>query len=178
MILATPTSTQMKVIDVDNPKNLQVEFSDSLRSDDDFVFYEFRLNAQEPVTLKKLTLSEEGEQETKELDASLGKYGSAIISPADNKPKQNQGALISGPQMITARETFRHEYDLEETFLIAELTDEYMLNADYEFEEGTVNVKYLFTDKEIHAFWFFFRAIPIFVSIILTALFAIILFRK
>lgn len=174
MILATPTSTHLKVLEVQNPNNLPIEFFDSFRSDDDFVFYEFGLNAAESLSLKRVTISEENQSNKKEFSVSLSKWNSAIIVPLENNLQQDKGVLIEGKHSLLTSETFRHDYQIKEAFLIAELSDEHALEAIYEFEEGLIKVKYLFSDKEVHAFWFFFWFVPIFSSIIFTVLFVLI----
>ncbi|MFH1696677.1 MAG: hypothetical protein ABH854_02095 [Candidatus Diapherotrites archaeon] len=173
MVLGTPASTHLKILEIENPNNLNIEFFDSLRSDDDFVFYEFRLNAAEPLILKKLIVSEERKDNKKEFGAYLSKWGKVIIAPPENSTRQAgaaAGVSVEGEHSFLTSETFLHDYEMRELFFITELTDEYVLNAGYEFEEGTIKVKYLFSDREIHAFWFFFWLLPVCASIILTVL--------
>ncbi len=174
MIIGTPTATHLKVLEIENPNSLDVRFFDSMRSDDDFVFYEFRLNAAKPVVLKKLTISEESEGNKREFALSLSEEGSVIVGLLEDSMRQNKGILIEGNQSLLTSETFKHSYNAKEWFLIAELTDEYILNTVYDFEEGPIMVKYLFSDKEVHAFWFLFCFIPISASIILAVLFVLI----
>jgi len=171
MILAGQNETSLRVLEIENPGNLPVEFFDSLRSDDDFVFYEFKLGSTKPLLLKKLTLFEEGKETKKEFAISSTKSGSAMIRLAGDSPAGSNGTQIEGDAALLTSETFMHNYNITESFLAAELTDNYVLNALYEFDGGDTQVKYLFSDKETRAFWLFFWLIPISASVVLTGLY-------
>lgn len=173
MILASPSETSLRVLEIENPSNLPVEFFDSLRSDDDFIFYEFKLNSKEPLLLRKLTVLEEGTGNRKEFAISLTESGSAVIKLFEDSPVGYNAAKIEGDYSLLTSETFRHEYAAQKDVLFVELTDRYFLSAVYEFEEGPIKVKYFFSDKETRAFWLFFWLIPISVSAVLTALYVI-----
>ncbi|MFA4855222.1 MAG: hypothetical protein WC634_01370 [archaeon] len=171
MILASPSETNLKVLEIENQSNLPVEFLDSIRSDDDFVFYEFKLSSRKPLLLRKLAILEEGKGSKKEFAISSTKSGSAMITLSEDSPAGSNAAKIEGDYSLLTSETFKHDYNITEGFLAAELTDSYFLSAIYEFEEGNIKVKYLFSDKETHAFWLFFWLIPISASVVLTGLY-------
>jgi hypothetical protein len=170
IIFASPSETNLKVLEIENQSNLPVEFFDSLRSDDDFVFYEFKLSSKKPLLLRKLDIMDEGKADKKEFSISPSKSGAAIINLLEDSITGASGALIDGSNSLLTSETFKHDYSIKEGFLSAELADSYFLNAIYDFEEGNVKVKYFFSDKETRAFWLFFWLILISTSAVLTTL--------
>ena len=82
MLLATTTKTELSILEINNPDNLNIEFFDSFREgDESSVFYEFHFNTNEELFLKKVILTKETNKEKKEFIVLRNQYNNLQSFP-------------------------------------------------------------------------------------------------
>lgn len=176
ILLATTTKTELSILEINNPDNLNIEFFDSFRGgDDSSVFYEFHFNTSEELFLKKVILTKETNKEKKEFIVLRNQYNNLVLISSPEGFNLIEGAFVNGENEVTTGSSFHNTYKKETNLFVSVLTDEYNFDATYEFEEGSVNVKYHFFDQEIHSMWFWFLLLFISVSLSLTVLLFLII---
>jgi hypothetical protein len=178
MLLATTTKTELSILEINNPDNLNIEFFDSFRGgDDSSVFYEFQFNISEELFLKKVILTKETNNEKKEFVVLRNQYNNLVLISSLEWSNSLEGVFVNGENKIITGSSFNNTYKKETNLFSSVLTDEYNFDVTYEFEEGIVNVKYHFVDQEIHSMWFWFLLLFISVSLSLTVLLFLIIHK-
>jgi len=155
-IFNSATYTDMNVLSVET--GLPITFSDSQRrGDDSFIYYQFELQPEKPLTLSEVIISNGKESKSfsyfepdynrvsfwgNALDDSIG----LLQEPSDDS--QNQALLYSKTRLLT-HDTLEATYWREETENRITHFHEDDLNVLFVFENGTANVHYKFFDREI-----------------------------
>lgn len=156
-LYSSTTYTDMNVISAET--ELPITFLDSHRQgSDDFVYYQFELQPEKPLTLIEVKISNEKESKSfKYFEADYNEVDvwgnpltdSIFLSQEDFFERPQGSAELRGRTLIITKDTLegnsRGEYSKNAT----EFFNEDNLNVLFVFKEGTANVHYKFAHKEI-----------------------------
>jgi len=141
MLLCNHETTEMKVEQIENPGSLPILFSDSIRSDQSFVYYQFDFNAQKPLKLMEMTIY--NEKESKAFQKFMQKNNRVRIDE-----EEGGSAWLSGRGSIILRDALQHQSVLKKELLIAKLITNEKIYVKYKFTQGNITVRYRFIDTQ------------------------------
>jgi len=156
-LYSSATYTDMNVITAET--ELPITFLDSHRQgSDDFIYYQFELQPEKPLTLIEVAISNGKESKRfKFFEAdynSVDFWGSpmddSIYLSLDNFFERSQGsAELHGRTHLITKDTLEGNSRKQDSKNATEYFNEDDLNVLFVFKEGTANVHYRFFHKEI-----------------------------
>lgn len=143
MLLCNHEITEMKVEQIENPNNLPIFFSDSIRSDQSFVYYQFDFSAQKPLELVEIVIY--NERESTAFKKFVQKNNRVRIDEEDG-----DSLWLSGKGSIILRDSLQYQSVLRKEPLIAKLITDEKIYVKYKFTQGNITVRYRFIDTQTH----------------------------
>lgn len=132
----------MTVQEIENPSNLPIEFTDSARNDESFVYYQFDFKAKQPLELMEIVVY--NAKESKAFQKFIQKNNVILID-------EKAGSVwLDGEGSVLLRDVLKYQrFQKEEPLTLKSIADEKIF-VQYKFLQGNITIQYRFTDTETH----------------------------
>jgi hypothetical protein len=175
LMLAVTVETTLDVVEIQSPQNLEINFLDTIRHDEFSVNYGFEFDSNEELIFRKLILTDVNNK--KEFIPLINKWDDIILEDWNND-LINKGILIKEKNSFQVREQFDRKYKRETVFFETTSIKEYYFDAQFDFDKGSVFVKYYLKDTEVHSFYRYLFIIFFSVFVFTFFLFSLLIIRK